>query len=123
VSLRLLYLIFLQLVNLLLFLGRSSASKDVELLVLRHEVAMLRRVNAQTPQPGPPIQFIAWLGSPASPRHRARLRRMSLFGASLASRSLSALRSTESAHSNAIEHVPGELTPPPFHAWCRRWHD
>jgi putative transposase len=45
VSLRLLYLIFLQLVNLLVLLGRSSASKDVELLVLRHEVAVLRRAN------------------------------------------------------------------------------
>jgi hypothetical protein len=45
VSLRLLYLIFLQLVNLLLLLGRSSVSKDVELLVLRHEVAVLRRAN------------------------------------------------------------------------------
>ena len=44
-SLRLLYLIFLQLLNLLLLLGRSSASKDVELLVLRHEVAVLRRAN------------------------------------------------------------------------------
>ena len=44
-SLRLLYLIFLQLVNLLLLLGRRSASKDVELLVLRHEVAVLRRAN------------------------------------------------------------------------------
>ena len=42
---RLLYLIFVQLVNLLLLLGRSSASKDVELLVLRHEVAVLRRAN------------------------------------------------------------------------------
>ena len=42
---RLLYLIFLQLVKLMLLLGRSSASKDVELLVLRHEVAMLRRAN------------------------------------------------------------------------------
>jgi putative transposase len=31
-SLRLLYLIFLQLLNLLLLRGRSSASKDVELL-------------------------------------------------------------------------------------------
>ena len=44
-SVRLLYLIFLQLVNLLLLLARSSASKDVELLVLRHEVAVLRRAN------------------------------------------------------------------------------
>jgi putative transposase len=42
---RLLYLIFLQLVNLLLLLARSSASKDVELLVLRHEVAVLRRTH------------------------------------------------------------------------------
>jgi len=43
VSLRLLYLIFLQFLNLLLLLGRSSASKDVDLLVLRHDVAVLRR--------------------------------------------------------------------------------
>ncbi len=42
---RLLYLIFLQLVGLLVLLTRSSASKDVELLVLRHEVAVLRRAN------------------------------------------------------------------------------
>ena len=44
-SLRLLYLVFLRLLSLLLLLGRSSASKDVELLVLRHEVAVLRRAN------------------------------------------------------------------------------
>ncbi len=42
---RLLYLIFLRLLNLLLLLGRSSAFKDVELLVLCHEVAVLRRAN------------------------------------------------------------------------------
>jgi putative transposase len=45
VSLRLPYLIFLRLVNLLVLLGRWSASKDVELLILRHEVAVLRRAN------------------------------------------------------------------------------
>jgi putative transposase len=45
VSLCLRYLSFLQLVNLLLLLGRSSASKAVELLVLRHEVAGLRRAS------------------------------------------------------------------------------
>ena len=46
-ALRLLYLIFLRLVGLLVLLGRSSASKDVELLVLRHEVAVLRRGNSK----------------------------------------------------------------------------
>src|ERR687894_2359743 len=45
VSWRLVYMIFFQLVNLLVLLGRSSASKDIELLVLRHEVAVLRRTN------------------------------------------------------------------------------
>jgi putative transposase len=45
VALRLLYLIFLHLLNLLILLGRSSASKDIELLVLRHEVAVLRRAH------------------------------------------------------------------------------
>jgi hypothetical protein len=45
VSLRLLYLIFQHLLGLLLLLGRTSGTKDVELLVLRHEVAVLRRTN------------------------------------------------------------------------------
>ena len=42
-SIRLLYLIFGRVCGWLVLLGRSSASKDIELLVLRHEVAVLRR--------------------------------------------------------------------------------
>jgi putative transposase len=45
VSLRLLYLIFQHLLGLLLLLGRTSSTKDIELLVLRHELAVLRRTN------------------------------------------------------------------------------
>jgi len=45
VSLRFLYLIFGQVLGLVVLSCRSSAAKDVELLVLRHEVAVLRRTN------------------------------------------------------------------------------
>jgi hypothetical protein len=47
VSLRLLYLIFQQVLGLVLLMGRTSSAKDVELLVLRHEVSVLRRTNSR----------------------------------------------------------------------------
>jgi putative transposase len=45
VSVRLLYLILLRLAGWLILLGRSSAFKDAEILILRHEIAVLRRTQ------------------------------------------------------------------------------
>jgi hypothetical protein len=53
VSLRLLYLIFGQLLSWLALLDRTPSSKDIELLVLRHEVAVPRRATQGRAWTGP----------------------------------------------------------------------
>jgi putative transposase len=46
-----LYLLITRIFAWLVLLARSSAAKDVEILILRHEVAVLRR-QIITPRPG-----------------------------------------------------------------------
>jgi hypothetical protein len=48
VSVPLVYRLFVQLLSWLALLTRSSASKDAEILALRHEIAVLRRNDPRT---------------------------------------------------------------------------
>jgi len=72
-ALRLLYLIVLRVFGWLALLGRGQASKDAKIMVLRHEMSMLRR---QVPSPMPDWADQAVLSAlarllPAAPRrHR-----------------------------------------------------
>jgi putative transposase len=49
VSLRLLYLFMIQVFGWQVLLGRSETSKDAEIMILRHEVALLRRQVTRRP--------------------------------------------------------------------------
>jgi hypothetical protein len=64
VAFRLLYLITIRVFGSLVLLGRGQASKDAEIMTLRHEVAVLRR-QVTRPKPG-------W-ADPAVPAALARL--------------------------------------------------
>ena len=56
-SIRLLYLITVRVFGWLVLLGRSQASKDAEIMILRHEIAVLRRQVAR-PTPDWPDRAI-----------------------------------------------------------------
>jgi putative transposase len=58
VSLRLLYLIYVRLCSWLILLGRSTASMNAELLVLRHGVAVLRPPNPRPVSTG--LTELSW---------------------------------------------------------------
>jgi putative transposase len=67
-TLRLLYLLFRQVVSWLALLARRSAAKDVELLVLRHEAAVLRRQVARPQLDRADRAVLGWRGCcPARP--------------------------------------------------------
>ena len=60
---RLAYLLMVWLFGWLTLLARSDISKDVEILVLRHEVAVLRRQVAHPKPFWPPASACSWIAT------------------------------------------------------------
>jgi hypothetical protein len=108
VSLRLLYLILQHVLGLILLMGRTSCAKDVELLVLRHEVAVLRRSN-----PRPHLEWADRGVFAALVRRLPRaLCRHRLVTPDTILRQVEALRT---GGRNGVRRVTGQDEPPPTH--------